>query len=96
MPDGGVLSVSLRATGDRVLLALQDEGRGIGPNDLLGFRPASGGGLGLAIVYQIVREHHGDIGIRSVPPRGTRVEVRLPHGTQPGPEGELDAQGRLP
>jgi two-component system, NtrC family, sensor histidine kinase PilS len=81
MPRGGVLAVSLRATADRVLLALQDDGRGIGSNDLQGFQPAAGGGLGLAIVYQIVREHHGDIGIHPVPPRGTRVEVRLPRLT---------------
>jgi signal transduction histidine kinase len=37
-----------------------------------------GAGLGLAIVYQIVREHNGQIQIRSAPGRGTEVLVRLP------------------
>ena len=36
--------------------------------------PASG----LAIVYHIVREHGGDITVRSTPGHGTEVEVRLP------------------
>ncbi|HEY6548037.1 MAG TPA: ATP-binding protein [Vicinamibacteria bacterium] len=42
-----------------------------------------GTGLGLAIVYRIVREHRGDIRVRSVPRRGTEVEVRLPRVMAP-------------
>jgi signal transduction histidine kinase len=66
------------------VLGVRDEGRGMdrGDTDAL-FEPFHGGspmgtGLGLAIVYAIVREHKGDITIRSVPYRGTNVEVRLP------------------
>jgi signal transduction histidine kinase len=41
-------------------------------------RSRMGTGLGLAVVYRIVREHRGDIVLRSVPGSGTEVEVRLP------------------
>ena len=33
---------------------------------------------GLAIVYRIVRDHHGDITVRSVPSRARKSQVRLP------------------
>ena len=84
MPEGGKLSVRLGRTGNEIVLGVRDEGRGMdrGDHDAL-FEPFQGGspmgtGLGLAIVYAIVREHKGDITIRSVPYRGTSVEVRLP------------------
>lgn len=37
-----------------------------------------GTGLGLAVVYGIVRNHGGDVTIRSLPAHGTSVEVELP------------------
>ena len=67
-----------------VLLTVEDEGRGMEAN-LVARAPqpfesgsTRGLGLGLAIVYRIVRQHGGDIAIESSPHRGTRVEVRLP------------------
>lgn len=80
MPRGGVLSVRLRSSRDAVVLSLRDEGRGPdAAKPPISFLPSAGGpGLGLAIVYQIVREHHGDIAVRPAPPNGTEVEVRLP------------------
>lgn len=43
-------------------------------------RRSEGLGLGLYIVEQIVKAHHGDIHVRSSEPEGTVVEVRLPRG----------------
>jgi two-component system, NtrC family, sensor histidine kinase PilS len=84
MPDGGVLDVALRRDPDDVVLAIRDQGHGMGPEQQRRmFEPFQsstprGTGLGLAIVYRIVREHHGDIAVRSAPSRGTVFEVRLP------------------
>lgn len=84
MPGGGVLRVRLRRTDDEVILSVCDEGRGMRTEEQhLIFEPfhsrsPMGTGLGLAIVYRIVRDHRGDIAVRSVPSRGTEVEVRLP------------------
>jgi len=84
MPHGGELRVSLRRTDDEVLLAVRDQGRGI-PNErrrriFAPFQSGSslGAGLGLAIVYRIVREHRGDIQLSSDAASGTEVVVRLP------------------
>jgi two-component system, NtrC family, sensor histidine kinase PilS len=84
MPAGGVLHVRLSCRGDDLVLAVRDQGRGMGHDEQQRvFEPfhsdtPMGTGLGLAIVYRIVREHRGDITVRSAPARGTEVEVRLP------------------
>ena len=84
MPGGGRLDVTLRRAGADVLLSVRDEGRGIGRDAqqrLFEPLPSPGGmgaGLGLAIVFQIVRQHDGDITVHSEPGRGTRFDVRLP------------------
>jgi two-component system sensor histidine kinase PilS (NtrC family) len=84
MPEGGRLDVALRRVGGDVVLTVRDEGRGLGRDEQRRiFEPLHGvragrGGLGLAIVFRIVREHGGDIGVRSAPDAGTEVDVRLP------------------
>jgi len=42
--------------------------------------PAQGAGLGLAMVYGIVRQSGGAIDLHSVPGAGTRVRIHLPRG----------------
>jgi two-component system sensor histidine kinase PilS (NtrC family) len=84
MPGGGRLDVLLRRSGGDVVLTVRDEGRGLGRDEQRRmFEPfqganAGGGGLGLAIVFRIVREHGGDISVRSAPSAGTQFDVRLP------------------
>jgi two-component system, cell cycle sensor histidine kinase and response regulator CckA len=42
--------------------------------------PSEGTGLGMAMVYGLVQQQHGDITLESEPNVGTRVRVRLPGG----------------
>ncbi len=84
MPAGGRLEVALRRRGGDVVLTVRDQGRGLGRDEQRRiFEPFQGvrggqGGLGLAIVFRIVREHGGDISVRSAPEAGTEIDVRLP------------------
>ena len=43
----------------------------------------AGAGFGLAIVFQIVRQHGGDISVLSDAGQGTQFEVRLPLAALP-------------
>jgi two-component system sensor histidine kinase PilS (NtrC family) len=90
MPDGGRLRLSVAtqpAEADRagvVVLAVEDEGVGIAPEELDGiFQPFRGGfsrgtGLGLSIVHRLVSDSGGDVQVTSRRGAGTTVTVRLP------------------
>jgi signal transduction histidine kinase len=82
----GVITVSTGQSGDRVWIAIGDDGEGI-PADVLPriFDPffttkpvGSGTGLGLSISYGIVAKHHGNIDVTSVPGQGTLMRIELP------------------
>jgi signal transduction histidine kinase len=72
-----------------VRLEVRDSGRGIDPAALPRiFEPffttkEAGRGLGLAVVFGIVRAHGGAIRIHSEPSRGTRVEMLFPAAAEP-------------
>jgi two-component system, NtrC family, sensor histidine kinase PilS len=89
MPGGGKLRVTLQHDhqGD-ILLVFADEGRGIEPDRLDSiFDPfqestTGGSGLGMAIVYRIIEDHHGQIHVDSTLERGTTVTIKLPLRSQ--------------
>ena len=73
--------------GDYIVLQVEDNGIGISPHDLPHiFEPfytkkimgRSGTGLGMAVVWGTVQDHHGFIDVQSIPGQGTVVRVFLP------------------
>lgn len=91
MPDGGVLTLSIREDPGRVIFSVTDTGMGIpAENHARIFDPffttkpfGKGTGLGLAVSYGIVKMHRGDIEIRSntdrsAGPTGTTMTIELP------------------
>jgi two-component system OmpR family sensor kinase len=89
-PAHAAAHVSLRPTGDEIVLTVEDTGPGIAfadrelvfgrfsRPDVARGREQGGAGLGLAIVRSIVTAHGGSIAIRSAHPHGAIFEVRLP------------------
>ncbi|MBW2445387.1 MAG: hypothetical protein JRG83_05630 [Deltaproteobacteria bacterium] len=100
---GGWIGVSTRTEGDVAIVEVEDDGPGI-PEDVVEriFDPffttkpvGQGCGLGLAISYQIVRNHDGDLSVRTRPGKGTCFEVRLPaDGAAPVQSPSSDEAGR--
>lgn len=86
MNNGGILHITTALEGDCVTVAFTDTGGGISPENMTKvFDPyfttkSTGSGLGLLIVRRIVREHGGEMELRSDTGRGLAVTIRLPHG----------------
>ena len=84
-PQGQIkISVYWQTDANRVELAISDTGKGIAPADVPKiFDPffstkKQGAGLGLAIAYTIIENHHGDITVESTEGQGSAFRIRLP------------------
>jgi two-component system OmpR family sensor kinase len=92
-PDGGEISLSLRRQGDEAIIAVSDNGVGIGSEDLphlferfyradharhRAMETARGTGLGLSIAQWIAEEHGGRIEVASEHGQGTTFTLSLP------------------
>lgn len=84
MPDGGRLRVQTVQKGNELLLKISDTGVGI-PDEHMDkiFEPYFttkdfGSGLGLTLVYKILKEHMGDIEINSKVGEGTSITLSFP------------------
>jgi PAS domain S-box-containing protein len=84
MEDGGKLLVTSKISGDRFLVAVADTGCGMDADTVARvFEPyfttkAKGTGLGLTMVYKIIKEFSGDIDVKSFPGEGTIFTISLP------------------
>jgi signal transduction histidine kinase len=85
-PNTITIHTSYKSSEDLVLVAIQDTGKGIPPENLAkvfdpGFTTKGvgvGTGLGLALCYRIVEKHHGRILIDSTVNQGTTFTVEIP------------------
>lgn len=84
MEKGGRLTISTKLAGDFIELRLSDTGCGISEEHVAKiFEPyfttkASGTGLGLTVVYKVIKEHKGDISVTSQVGKGTTFIIKLP------------------
>jgi signal transduction histidine kinase len=89
MPQGGPLTAQAEEVGKRIRVVLGDTGIGFTPVQLEKvFEPfqsgfSEGTGLGLALVYQIIRGHQGAIQVDSQPGKGARFVIDLPRESPP-------------
>ena len=84
MPEGGTLTVETRRREDDVVLRISDTGKGM-TEEVLNkiFEPyfttkEFGSGIGLTLVYKVIKEHNGDIFVDSKEGKGTSFDIHLP------------------
>ncbi|MCB9651247.1 MAG: HAMP domain-containing histidine kinase [Deltaproteobacteria bacterium] len=83
---GGHVTVRTVDVGGAVVVEVEDDGPGIPPENLPrifdpGFTTRGvgvGTGMGLAVVYRVVQDHHGKVDVQSTVGEGTAVRIELP------------------
>jgi two-component system, sporulation sensor kinase E len=84
MPEGGTLRIETVRRADEVQLRISDTGVGIPEENMSKIwepfftTKDFGSGLGLTLVFKIVKEHRGDITVQSRVGEGTTFTVSLP------------------
>jgi PAS domain S-box-containing protein len=86
MPQGGTLTIKSKLDEPLAVVSFTDTGQGIPEEQLKKiFDPffttkevGTGTGLGLSLIYGIVKAHGGDIDVKSTTGKGTTVTIRLP------------------
>lgn len=85
MPDGGELAIVPTNRNGKIFLSITDSGMGIQEDNLQRiFQPffttkgLKSSGLGLSSSYGIIKKHHGEMTVRSIPGRGTTFTIILP------------------
>ncbi len=81
-----IVSIATRQAGDHVIISIKDNGIGMSEevkariyDPFFTTKPVGEGtGLGMAIVYGIIEDHHGSIEIGSTPGIGTEFRIALP------------------
>ena len=104
-PSGGRVELELRPQDGWAVLSVRDTGVGIPPEEVPHvfdrfFRGAdaraSGSGIGLTVVRDLVEAHGGAVEIESVPGRGTVVTIRLPEASPPESPGPFTSPSHAP
>ena len=81
---GGILTVDTRLDGDHIRICITDTGTGMSEETLAKiFEPyfttkATGSGLGLTVVFKVIKEHKGEVNVRSQLGQGTTFTITLP------------------
>lgn len=84
MPEGGTLTIKTESTGSEVHIYINDTGIGISEENLSKiFEPyfttkETGSGLGLTLVFKIIKEHRGEISVKSREGEGSSFMITLP------------------
>jgi signal transduction histidine kinase len=84
MNGGGVLTLKTEGRDGEIQISVSDTGIGISEENISKiFEPyfttkETGSGLGLTLIFKIVREHRGDISVKSKEGEGTSFKITLP------------------
>ena len=88
-PDGGLVDINMHEQGNDVIIDVIDQGIGIEPTRIArifdrfyhlensGENLFSGIGLGLSITNQVIKQHNGELSVKSEPGKGSTFTVKL-------------------
>jgi PAS domain S-box-containing protein len=97
----GTITVSLRQQGKNIQFSVKDTGVGIPEEEVSKIferfhrienvkgRSQEGTGIGLALVQELVKLHHGNISVKSKPGKGSEFLVSLPLGSDHLPQERI-------
>ena len=103
----GSVSVALKSLGDSVQLEISDTGIGVPEEEVPRLferfhrvhgargRTQEGTGIGLALVYELVKIHHGSIRATSKEGNGSTFTITIPKGTEHLPQDRIWATRTL-
>lgn len=88
-PEGGSIQIAQWISGRKVIISINDSGKGIEPDQLARAlqyfeqlnrdqQDQQGMGLGLGLAYSLIDAHGGVMEIASVPNKGTQILITLP------------------
>ncbi len=99
MPQGGVVTLRTRCDGAHVSMGISDTGTGMSPEvqercmePFFSTKGQNGTGLGLSMVFGIVKRHEGVVEIESVMGEGTTFWIRLSTGLQEHDPGDASEE----
>jgi len=100
MPDGGTLSVTTAADDENVKIEIADTGSGIEEEHLKKIFDSffttkdsvKGVGLGLSVCYGFIKEHGGDIDVKSKVDSGTTFTITFPIFQQSAEKTEVQPE----
>jgi signal transduction histidine kinase len=85
MPRGGMITLASATENDQAVIRISDTGNGMSEEvrrrclePFFSTKGEKGTGLGLAMVYGIIKRHNGLLELDSIPGRGTTFTIRLP------------------
>ncbi|MCK4486692.1 MAG: response regulator [Desulfobacterales bacterium] len=85
MEEKGIVRIKTAQNEDTVIITIADDGPGIPQEHLpkiftpfFSTKEGQNSGLGLSICYNIIKDHHGTVDIKSTPGQGTEFTIALP------------------
>jgi len=85
MEEKGIVRIKTAQNEDTVIITIADDGPGIPQehlpkifNPFFSTKEGQNSGLGLSICYNIIKDHHGTVDIKSTPGQGTEFTIALP------------------
>lgn len=95
MPEGGTIGIRTSCEGEKVYLSVSDTGLGMSEEvrkrvfePFFTTKPFTNSGLGLSLVYGVVKRFGGEIEVMSEPGKGTTFLISLKIGGEAGGQGE--------